>query len=322
MGCPAFAQRSASPSPSFPVPPIIPIRIPASKGGSSGRSRVCRLKLKHVLHRAIVNGVSAGVQCAARLEVMAIPGLPVMEAGADLPAEVQGALRRAAFELRGGDVVVLASKVVSRAEGQFVDLRSVTPSERALELARATRKEPRLVELILREATAVSRSAPGVIVVRHRLGFISANAGIDASNALPAICLAPRAGRVGVLLQRRRTLRHVARTREVLRAGSGAEVGVVVTDSFGRPFRLGTVGCAIGVAGIPALWGPAWRARISSGRGSRGITITALADQVAGGRRPAVRAGPPRRAALVVVRGVFAFPPSRVYTPPRSPSFA
>ncbi len=126
------------------------------------------------------------ITCSHRLEVLAVPGLPLVAPGDDVPALVAGALSAAALSLTDGDVLVVTSKILSRAEGRFVELPRVEPSARAIELAREVRKDPRAVELILRESTAISRQAPGVLVVRHRLGFVVANAGIDLSNAVPA----------------------------------------------------------------------------------------------------------------------------------------
>jgi coenzyme F420-0:L-glutamate ligase / coenzyme F420-1:gamma-L-glutamate ligase len=243
--------------------------------------------------------VTNGAQCAARLEVLAIPGLPVVEAGTDLPLELAQTLARAQFELRDGDVVVVASKVVSRAEGRFVDLRTVEPSARADELAVAIGKDARTVELILRESSAISRSAPGVLVVRHRLGFISANAGIDASNALPANA-PPESGPWALLLPEAPDA-SAERIRVFLSDASRAAIAVVISDSFGRPFRLGTVGAAIGVAGLPPLW---------DRRGETDLfgrvlehTITALADQVAAAADLVAGQAAEARG-LVVVRGL------------------
>ncbi|HQF70644.1 MAG TPA: coenzyme F420-0:L-glutamate ligase, partial [Promineifilum sp.] len=147
------------------------------------------------------------------------------------------ALDRAGQTLRDGDVLAVAQKIVSKAEGRQVRLAAVTPSARAEEVAAVVGKDARLVELILRESTAVSRLAPVVLIVRHRLGFTSANAGIDRSNvqthsgeeeAVLLLPLNPDASAVAL--------------REALRAATGAAAGVVITDSHGRPFRLGTVG--------------------------------------------------------------------------------
>lgn len=172
-------------------------------------------------------------------------GIGEIEAGADLGGVLGAALARCGLELRSHDVVVVAQKVVSKAEGRFVDLRQVEPSARALELARATAKDPRLVELILRESTEVLRSRANVLIVRHRLGYVLAQAGIDRSNV---------PGDERVLLLPLDPDASAAALREALRATSGADVGVVITDSFGRPWRLGTTNVAIGAAGVPALW--------------------------------------------------------------------
>ncbi len=157
------------------------------------------------------------------------------------------ALDRAGLALRAGDVVAVAQKIISKAEGRVARLDDVEPGEQARELAAQVGKDPRLVELILRESEEVSRLRPGVIIVRHRLGFTSANAGIDRSNVGPD-------GEERVLLLPLDPDASAARLRDVLRDATGAAVGIVITDSHGRPFRLGTVGVAIGVAGLPALW--------------------------------------------------------------------
>ena len=170
-----------------------------------------------------------------------------MQPGDDVAGLLLAALDRAGLALRDGDVVAIAQKIVSKAEGRLVDLAEVEPGERARQLAGQTDKDPRLVELILRESDEVSRVRPGVIIVRHRLGFTSANAGIDRSNVGPG-------GEERVLLLPVDPDASAHRIRDLFIAERGATVGVVITDSHGRPFRLGTVGVAIGVAGLPALW--------------------------------------------------------------------
>src|SRR5689334_16919013 len=117
------------------------------------------------------------IRCSGRLEITAVPNVPVIAPGDDLPAIARDALARAGMALRDGDVLVVTSKVVSRAERRFVALPTVEVSERAAALAAEVGKDPRLVELILRESAAISRKAPGVLVVRHRLGFVAAHAG-------------------------------------------------------------------------------------------------------------------------------------------------
>jgi len=205
------------------------------------------------------------VEVGERLEAIALPGLPVIEPGDDLAALIAAALGRAELTLRDGDVIVVASKLVSRAEDRFVDLTAIDPSPRARELAATTGKDPRHVEVVLRESAAVSRAAKGVLIVRHRLGFVVANAGVDASNV--------RGDGSWLLL--------LPADPDASAAALSVRLGaaVVISDSCGRPFRLGTVGIAIGAAGLPAL---------VDQRGVRDLfgralehTETALADQIA-----------------------------------------
>jgi coenzyme F420-0:L-glutamate ligase/coenzyme F420-1:gamma-L-glutamate ligase len=158
-----------------------------------------------------------------------------------------------------------------------VDLTTVAPSERARAVALETGKDPRVCELVLRESQAISRSAKGALVVRHRLGFVSADAGIDASNAAPRDA-APGSGPWALLLPSDPDA-SAERIRRAFEERAGAAIGVVISDSFGRPFRLGTVGAAIGVAGIPALWDQ--RGGVDLFGRVLQQTMTALADQVA-----------------------------------------
>lgn len=182
-----------------------------------------------------------------QLNLVALPGIPDVRAGDDVVRLVLDAFDRMSLALRDGDVLAIAQKIISKAEGRLVTLAGVEPGEQARELAERTAKDPRLVELILRESDEVSRVRPGVLIVRHRLGFTSANAGIDRSN-------------VGLEDEERVLLLPVdpdtsaCLIRERIAAERGVSVGVIITDSHGRPFRLGTVGVAIGVAGLPALW--------------------------------------------------------------------
>jgi coenzyme F420-0:L-glutamate ligase/coenzyme F420-1:gamma-L-glutamate ligase len=218
------------------------------------------------------------IACGARIEIVAIPGVPLVGRGADVPALVARAAADARVVLADGDVLVVTSKLLSRAEGRFVDLSRVEPGARAVEIAAAVGKDPRVVELILRESTTISRQGRGVLVVRHRLGFVTANAGIDASNAVPPD--AASGSGPWVLLLPEAPDASAAAIRARLEAGAGGgRIGVVITDSFGRPFRLGTVGVAIGVSGLPPLW---------DRRGEPDLfgrpleqTVTALADQIA-----------------------------------------
>jgi coenzyme F420-0:L-glutamate ligase/coenzyme F420-1:gamma-L-glutamate ligase len=217
------------------------------------------------------------IACGDRLEVLAVPGVPLVGRGDDVPAIVSGSLTAAGIKAQDGDVIVVTSKLLSRAEGRFVDLAQIEPSPRARDVAAAIGKDPRVVELVLRESTAISRQAPGVLVVRHRLGFVVANAGVDASNAVPPGA-PPESGPWALLLPEAPDASASA-IRARVEADAGAHVGVVVTDSFGRPFRLGTVGVAVGVSGLPPLWDRRGEADLFGRLLEH--TITALADQVA-----------------------------------------
>jgi coenzyme F420-0:L-glutamate ligase/coenzyme F420-1:gamma-L-glutamate ligase len=179
------------------------------------------------------------------LNLIALEGLPLIKTGDDLAQLIVQALAQAAVTLQDGDALVITSKIVSKAEGRIVSLGDITPGEAAVRLAEATLKDPRIVELILRESQAVSRSAPGVLITRNRLGFVSASSGIDQSNL--------DGGEDKVLLLPLDPDGSARAIRAAIVEASGANIGVIVSDSHGRPFRLGNVGVAIGVAGMPAL---------------------------------------------------------------------
>jgi coenzyme F420-0:L-glutamate ligase/coenzyme F420-1:gamma-L-glutamate ligase len=228
---------------------------------------------------------SGDLRVSSELLVRAIAGVPTVDPGDDLFEVIVSSLARAETELADGDVLVIASKIVSRAEDCFFDLGSITPSDAAKQLGEEVGKDPRLVELILRESIGISRKATGALIVRHRLGFISANAGIDASNAAPS--RAPEGSGPWVLTLPRNPDATAAALRTRLAEHFSAEVAVVITDSWGRPFRRGTVGFAVGVAGVPAVWdrrGATDRhGRVLEATESAvGDSIAAAADLVAG----------------------------------------
>ena len=217
------------------------------------------------------------ISCDGSITLRALQEIPLLVPGDDLGLLILASLLRDGIELCHGDVLVVCSKAVSRVEGRFVDVAAVEPSHRAREVATRTSKDPRVVELILRESTEISRLAPGALVVRHRLGFVTGDAGIDFSNAAPP----PGADGVGpwALLLPVDPDASALRLRTSLSAARGVDIGVVITDSFGRPFRLGTVGVAIGVAGVPAVWDQ--RGQVDLFGRTLEHTVTALADQVA-----------------------------------------
>lgn len=200
-----------------------------------------------------------------------LPGIPLIKPDDDLASVILDALRTSGADLRASDVLVVTSKIVSKAEGRIVSLAEVVPSTEAVRLAGITGKDPRIVELVLRESVAVSRAAPGVLVTRHRLGFTAANAGVDQSNL--------EQGDERALLLPLNPDASAAALRERLREQTGAAPAVVISDSQGRPFRMGGVGVAIGVAGMPALVDLRGKADLF-GRTLK-ITLQAYADLVA-----------------------------------------
>ena len=181
------------------------------------------------------------------LTLIGLQGIPEVTPGSDLAAIVAAALTTAQLALVADDVLVVAQKIVSKAEDRLVDLGAVVPGTRAQELAAITRKDARLVELILSESTEVLRAQTDVLIVRHRLGFVMANAGIDRSNVASA------GGREQVLLLPRDPDASAAALRAGIRQRCGVAPGVVISDSFGRPWRKGVVNIALGAAGVPAL---------------------------------------------------------------------
>jgi coenzyme F420-0:L-glutamate ligase/coenzyme F420-1:gamma-L-glutamate ligase len=184
---------------------------------------------------------------SARLTLVVLDGIPLVKPGDDLAGIIGDALGRNGETLQDGDVLVVAQKIVSKAEGRFVDLDTVTPSAEAEELADAVEKDPRVVELILRESRRVVRKRPGLLIVEDRRGLVLANAGIDHSN------VESPDGEETVLLLPEDPDHSASTLRRRLESASGASLGVVVADSLGRPWRLGTVGVAIGSSGLPAL---------------------------------------------------------------------
>jgi coenzyme F420-0:L-glutamate ligase/coenzyme F420-1:gamma-L-glutamate ligase len=181
----------------------------------------------------------------ARVELLAIPGLPMVLEGDDLAALIRDGLARAGMTLRDRDVVVIAQKIVSKAEGRMVDLADVVPSRQAIDLADQVGKDPRIVQVVLSESVRVVRSRPNLMIMQHRLGFVMANAGVDQSNVHAAD------GQHRALLLPLDPDASAERIRSAL--ADAAEVAVVISDSFGRPWRRGTQGVAIGAAGLPAL---------------------------------------------------------------------
>jgi len=178
------------------------------------------------------------------IQIIAIPGIPLIQAGDDLAAILLDRLAAADLRLQDGDVLVVTSKIVSKAEGRAMRLHDVVPSPQATELATVCQKDPRLIEVILRESKRVLRTRPGLIIVEDRRGFVCANAGVDHSNVAGedwVLCLPEDPDRSALMLRRQ------------LEAVTGARIGVIIADSHGRAFRMGTVGVAVGAAGVAGL---------------------------------------------------------------------
>jgi coenzyme F420-0:L-glutamate ligase / coenzyme F420-1:gamma-L-glutamate ligase len=180
------------------------------------------------------------------ITLQSLPGIPLIQPGDDLVQIILNSLQQGEIALQTGDVLVVTSKIVSKAEGRRLDLRTVNPSIRAQEIAVQTGKDPRLVEVVLTESSEISRMRMGVLITTHKLGFTSANAGIDHSNVGPD-------GEDWVLLLPVDPDASARKIRDGLLAVTGAAVGIVISDTHGRPFRLGNIGVAVGIAGLPAV---------------------------------------------------------------------
>jgi coenzyme F420-0:L-glutamate ligase / coenzyme F420-1:gamma-L-glutamate ligase len=204
-----------------------------------------------------------------------LPKIPLVHPGDDLAEILLESLQIAKINPEDGDILVLAQKVVSKAEGRLVNLTTVKPSKEANDLAKQSEKDPRLTELILRESKEILRVRPGTIIVEHRLGFVCASAGIDHSNVM---------GEDGdpedwVLLLPENPDRSALEIRRKIKIATGNRLGVMIIDSHGRAWREGTIGTAIGISGLPGIvdkrgWRDLFGYRLK-------ITIVAAADELA-----------------------------------------
>src|SRR5262245_41213489 len=208
---------------------------------------------------------------------VAVAGIPLIKPRDPLASILIDALRAANLPLEFGDVLVVAQKIVSKAENRYVSLSNVEPSRRAHDYAKLTGKDPRFVEVVLSESTDVIRAAPNVLIVAHRLGFVVANAGIDQSN------IEHTDNTERVLLLPENPDAAAASLKVALDAAFGVACGVIINDSFGRPWRNGVTGVALGAAGMPSIVDMVGSPDLF-GR-TRQMTDIAVADAALGGAR-------------------------------------
>ncbi|MGE0094200.1 MAG: coenzyme F420-0:L-glutamate ligase [Alphaproteobacteria bacterium] len=207
------------------------------------------------------------------VSLAAIPGIPLIAPGDNLAEILIAAVKNASITPIDGDILVIAQKIVSKSEGRYVELKTVMPSPRARELAGRLNKDPRYVEVVLRESREIVRSREGLLIAEHRLGYVMANAGIDQSNIEH-----PESDGC-VLLLPKDPDSAAEKLKAAFDEAFGARVAVVINDSFGRPLRNGVVGVAIGAAGIPCLCDLAGKPDLF-GRALR-VTEVALGDEIA-----------------------------------------
>ena len=232
---------------------------------------------------------------APQLQVIGIVGLPEVRPGDDLPSLIIEAARAQGTGIRDGDVLVVTQKVVSKAEGRLVDLKDVQPSARAREMGKATGKDPRLVEVVLRESRRIVRQEGPVLITETKHGFVCANAGVDASNV---------GGGDLVALLPEDPDRSAESIRQAVQEKAGVAVAVIISDTFGRPWREGHTNVAVGVAGMSPLRDYVGQ-RDPFGFELR-VSTMAIADELAGAAEPVM--GKLSRIPVAIVRG-FAFEP-------------
>lgn len=241
-----------------------------------------------------------GREPAARLEAVALPGMPLVRPGDDLAVLIGDALAQAGLALAEGDVLVVAQKIVSKAEGRLVRLDTVQPSGEARRLAERIGKDPRLVEVILSESREVLRVRDNLIITRHRLGMVMANAGVDQSNV-------EGTGDVVLMLPEDPDA-SCARLGRALVRDTGCHIGVVINDSVGRAWRRGQIGTAIGCWGLRAL--EDLRGRPDLFGRTLQVSEAAIADQLAS-LASLLQGQADEGRPVVLVRGGFADPSSQ-----------
>ena len=228
---------------------------------------------------------------APRFQVIGLAGLPEIRPGDDLSSLIIDAAQAQGTPIEDGDVLVVTQKVVSKAEGRLVDLKDVQPSDRAREVAKATGRDPRLVEVILRESRRIVRQEGQVIITETHHGLVCANAGVDASNV---------GGGDLVALLPEDPDRSAESIRQAIQEKAGASVAVIISDTFGRPWREGHTNVAVGVAGMSPVRDYVGQ-RDPFGLELR-VSTMAVADELAGAAEPVM--GKLSRIPVVIVRGL------------------
>jgi len=241
-----------------------------------------------------------------QLTIIGLAGVPMVQPGDDLAAMTLAAYPATGIVPENGDIIIVAQKIVSKSEGRIVAVASVTPSERAIALAAETGKDPRFVEIVLSESRRIVRHRPNLIVAEHRLGFVMANAGIDHSN------VAPDDGSERVLLLPLDPDASALALQQQLAARTKKRLAVIISDSFGRPWRRGTVGIALGVAGLPSVID--WRGQSDLFGSKLEVTETGFADEIAAAAS-LVQGQAAEATPIVVVRGLS-------WTAPEAPAAA
>ena len=226
----------------------------------------------------------------ADIQITAIRGLPEIASGDDLGVLITRASMEMGWPLLDGDIVLVAQKIISKAEGRVVDLTTVEPSSRALALGSKQERDPRLVEVILSESASVVREDAHLLITETKHGFVCANAGVDRSNVSGT-------DRVSLLPEDPDASARALRGR--LRELSGIDVAVIITDTFGRPWREGLANAAIGIAGINPVVD--FRGQLDDHGKELSATVLAVADELAASSGLLMRKT--ARIPVVVVRG-------------------
>jgi coenzyme F420-0:L-glutamate ligase/coenzyme F420-1:gamma-L-glutamate ligase len=227
----------------------------------------------------------------SRIEIIPIPVVPDIKAGDKLDIIILESMSNANEFLSNGDIVVVAQKVISKAEGRLIDLKLVNPSEKSLQIAKQNDKDPRLIELILNESVDILRLARGILIVETKRGLICANAGVDQSNVEKSndyAALLPEDADLSA-----RELRHS------LKRKTGIDVAVVITDTFGRPFREGQINVAIGIAGIQPI--KSYIGTLDMYGKKLKVTEIAVVDEIASAAE--LQMGKSERIPVVIIRG-------------------